>query len=287
MSDELGIFTGHAIIQRVCHEVLDLVPQENEDKAEWFHRADQTIQLSNEMVEGFELLRAAGLAIVEDTWDELPLPTRAEYGYQFRVYAEKRCPTLQWSTIDNHIRAARTFILDGFKPKGQIEVVIRNQDKTPLLKDGVVQTEFVDFDALKVPISKLVLVRGAVESGKIDDNPALWSKVMDDSYTWQEVRSELFSDASKKAKIDPDIKFELQASLLIASQNFQEVVLINDEGIQWEVYYDPSHKDHDLVKAALDKMFSLLNIKPDEEILSAILSKRLVAKQQREERRLR
>jgi hypothetical protein len=284
---DLGIFTGQAIVQRICHEVMNLVPDPEEDKGEWFKKADGTIQLSNEMVEGFELLRAAGLAIVQDTWDELPLPLRADFGYQFRVYAEKRCPTLQWSTIDNHIRAARTFILDGAKPAGKVEVILRNQDKTPMLKDGVVQTEYVEFDPLKVPISKLVLVRNAVESGKIDNNPALWSKVLDDFYTWQEVRSELFSPASKEAKIDPEIKFTLLGPVLIAEQHFQEVVLIDDEGIKWEVYYDKDHKDHELVKAALDRLFLLLNVKPDADILSAILSKRLVAQQQREERRLR
>lgn len=275
VNNDLGTFTGQAIVKRVCGEILGLVPEPEEDKEEWFKRADGTIQLANEMVEGFELLRAAGLAIMQDTWEDLPLTKRAEYGYQFRVYAEKRCPTLAWSTIDNHIRAARTFVIEGAKPKTKIEVIMRNQDKTPVLKDGVVQTEYKEFDPLQVPISKLVLVRSAVDSGKIEDNPALWSKVVDDGYTWQEVRSELFSVASKEAKIDPEIRYELLGPVLIAKQHFEEVILIDDSGFRWEVYYDPSHKDHDLTKAALDRMFTSLSVKPDEEILSALLSRRL------------
>lgn len=287
IDNDLGIFTGQAIIKRICDEVLDLMPDPEEDKEEWFKRADQTIQLSNEMVEGFELLRAASLAIVQDTWDSLPLYKRAEFGYQFRVYAEKRCPTLQWSTIDNHIRAARTFILNGIGPKTKVEVILRNSDKTPVMKDGIIQTEYREFDPLQVPIAKLVLVRSAVESGKIDDNPSLWSKVIDNDCTWQEVRSELFSPASKQAKIDPEIKFKLIGPVLIAEQHFDEVILIDDGGFKWEVYYDTTHKDHELTKVALDRLFANIGVVPDEEVLSALLSRRMTAQQQREERRLK
>jgi hypothetical protein len=282
-----GLYVAYAINEKISHEIVGLIPEIDEDYQEWFGQIDGVIQLTNKIKEGFEILRATALALVEDHWDDLPLDLRKEYNYQFRIYAEKCVPDLNWKTIDNHIRAARTFVLKDIKPSHLVPVIRRSPDKTPLLERGEVVTDYVEFDPLHTPISKLVLIRSAAESGKWEENPELIQKVVDSGYTLQDVRLELFSDRSKKAQITPEMKFELLGPVLVVNRAGDDAVLVDDSGFNWGAFYDKENRCHDLVYDALNRIFSAVGLIVDEDIIAAYMAKRESFKLERENRRLK
>jgi hypothetical protein len=182
--------------------------------------------------------------MIEDVWDELPFSSRKQYDFQFRMYAEKRCPDLTWTTIQNHIRAARTFILKGVKPP------------TAVTLDGKV----IEFNPVETPISKLVLARSVAESGQIDANPRLWELIIDPQKDVAELRHELFSERSKEVGIEPEFKFDISGPFLVVKYNNEEAIVGN---FDWEAYYEGGG----IVKAAIDHVLKLLNITLDDEII--------------------
>lgn len=242
-----GKIVGNAIVHKTLHEVSSYLSEE--DLLERFKKLDGAIVLSNELSEGFKLVRAAALCLMNDIWEELPFNLRKEYDLQFRLYAEKRCPEINWKTIQNHMRAAQTYLLTGVKPKEPI----------------VIEGQRVDFDPTKVPISKLVLARSAVENNKIDNNPVLWKMLVDERVPVYRLRTELFSEESKKANIDPVVRYDLVGPYLTARKNGEEAVLGN---FDWEEYYKGG-----LVREAVDRILRFCDVVPDEEFIMSHLRK--------------
>lgn len=288
MNDEQmdGNLLGLAVTHKLLQEVSDLHREENETFLEYFIRLNNVAELSNSMITGFELIRATSLAQIEDVWEQIPIEERKPYNYQFRIYAERVCRSLQYSTIQNHIRAARTFVLNGIGPKDKVEIIVRDENDKPVMEAGRPKTELVEFNPLNVGISKLVLVNSAAKKGQMDANPKLWSLVADSVIRVEDVRVELFSRDSKIAGIDMELRFELAAGFLIAHQNGEEYPIIDGEGFKWDEYYDTLHPHHDLVKISINRILSALNVKPDEEIIRGMLRRSNEYEKIRQSRRI-
>ena len=257
-SENLGQLTGEAIVHKALEEVKKYQSQEDVD--ERFSLLNNAAQMSDALSEGFKLVRATALCMIEDIWDHLGFEVRKSYDYQFRLYAEKRCPDLTWTTIQNHMRAARTFVLGNIKPP-------------------VVEGKIIEFNPLETPISKLVLARSVAESGQINDNPKIWEILTDPASDVSELRKELFSETSKKAGIDPEIHYEVVGPYLIAKNNGDEVLLAE---FNWEPYYDKN----EIAVRAVDRLMKFLGVTLDEEIIYRQMKEKFDARQKAEERRI-
>jgi len=241
-TENLGTLAGSAIVHKALLEVEHYGTIESiEDR---FKCLDGATQLSGSLSEGFKLVRATALAMIEDVWEELPFAARKQYDFQFRLYAEKRCPDLTWTTIQNHVRAARTFVLRGVKPSAAVTI----------------EGETFEFNPIETPISKLVLARSVAESGKIDANPRLWELIVDPKTDVADLRHELFSDRSKEVGIEPEFKFDISGPFLVVKYNGEEAIVGN---FDWEAYYE----GHGIVKPAIDHLLKLLGITLDDEII--------------------
>lgn len=238
-SEELGHLAGNAIVQKALEEVKHY--QHESDLTARFSLLNGAAQMSDALSEGFKLVRATALVMIEDIWEELAFDIRKQYDFQFRLFAEKRCPDLTWKTIQNHMRAARTFVFGDIRPP-------------------VIDGRILEFNPLETPISKLVLARSVAESGQINENPKLWDILTNPDSDVAELRRELFSETSKKVGIDPEIHFEVVGPYLIAKNNGDEVILAQ---FDWELYYS----DHELAKRAIDRLLKFLNVTLDDELI--------------------
>lgn len=258
---ELASLTGQAIVNRFIEEVR--AASKIEDKRERFLRLNDLTKLSGALSDGFKLSRAASLVLIAEIWDDIPLEERIPYNLQFRLYAEKVCPDLTWTTIQNHMRAAGTFLLQHIAP----QVPITIEGKT------------VEFNPLEIPISKLVLARSAAESGKIDQNPKLWEIIVDPKQDVAALRRELFSEESKEVGIDPSLIFELVGPFLIAKQDGDETIVCQ---FDFEEYF----KNNPVARAAIDRVMRVLGVQPDETIILAVLQKQKEQREKAQERRI-
>lgn len=234
-----GALIGQSVVERAISELLR-IPEDVPDPYERFMKLDNVNKAVYSIEEGFKLLRAASFCLTEDVWDELPLEIRRKYNYQFQIYAIMNAPDLGWSTIQNQMRAARTFLIKGIRPK----------DDRP-------------FDPIKIPISKLVLARSVAENGSIHEKPELWTMLTDSKVTFGDIRSTLFANP----KLSPEISYALIGPTLVASQHGMDAVIIDDCGFNWECYYDDECPEYEIVKKSVDRILSLFNIKKDEDII--------------------
>jgi len=257
------------ITQRVIDgEVLPPLPEVITD--EWFLEVDQAIKLSSSLAEGFRLVFATQLARVQSVWDDLSLSIRKQYDLDFKNYATSRAPNYSWSTIDNWIRAARTYVIEAKLPFKTVEVPERDELGHPVYENGKVLTREEKVNPYRIPISKLVVARSLADKGQLDANPQVLEKLVDDYYSVEDLRAEIFSPRSKEVGIDLELRFKLVGPTLLAARNGDEVVLVDDDGFNWLSYYDEDREDHELVKLALDRLMRCLNIvtlKKDNEEL--------------------
>jgi len=268
----LGEQLGQAIIQRVMINVKHFMNEEPTDLSNWLVQITDAIREAGTLEKGFKHVRAVLLAVVKSKWDSLPYDLRRAYSLRFEVYAAAVAPDVSIRTIENHIRAVETFILKGIKPSKAVEVVERQPDGHPIIQDGVPKTHFISFDPLETDISKLVALRSVAENGTI--TPKLWEMATDKFYTYEDIRAEMFSSKSKEAGIDPVLSFRMLGPVLIAQENGKEALVIGEDGIHWEAYYDDKHRDHDLVKRAVDKLCRCLSVTLDEKVIELLERRR-------------
>jgi hypothetical protein len=208
--------------------------------------------------EGLGLGMLYTLYILKANWDELPLTFRREYEYQFNVLVVKETP-VQPNTLDNYFRAVETFVVKEVKPFGTVEVIKRDRYKNAIVEDGEVIREQVEFDPLKIPISKLTLMRSIVENNQM--SPDRWSMLMDSGVSVTEIRNEIYRK-EKPDDPDPSLQYKLYGDVIVAQEMGQEAVIGRLDFSEWV--------ENELVTNAIKHLMRCLGIKADEEVIQTI-----------------
>jgi hypothetical protein len=258
-----GAVLAEATLHRALHELRildkkfptdpDLVPGECQD---WFKTMQNMVAYTGQVEEGFSTLRAYALTCIKHHWDDLPQATRQIFNNDFFKFAVKQTGKSP-VTIENHIRAIETFYFDTKKLPKSVNVPVRDNNQSVMVDPkGNPKTEFREFDALKVPISKLVLVRSRAEKETMTAD--LWSMVADPGCSWEQLQLAV----SKGGGGEGEIKFRVEGPFLVAVEGNTSTVLGELEC--WYAYYNDKSS---LAHRALAKIITALSIQMDEETI--------------------
>lgn len=270
--EQSGIALGQVVVQRMLDEVQRIARDDETDVRTWFGQVVDVLDFSEAVQTGFEHVRALLLAVVKRRWEDLPFEIRKEYALRFDLFALRVAPDLAWKTIENRIRVAETFFLDRTNLPERVAVPERLPDGKPRLGiDGKPVMQMIDFDPMTIDISKLTLARSVVESGQARENPTIFSMLADKYSTFSDLRSEMFSPASKKAGIAPEMRFALMGPILIVERNGQTYELGE---LNFDAYYHDVHPQHELARDSLDKLMRCLGVVLDEDVTDFVQHKK-------------
>lgn len=285
-----GIEAGQIVVQRTVQEVLNLVEDTHMEPDQWFDKLNELLEFSTTISAGFEHVRSIILATIKRRWDNLPYDLRKKFSLRFDVFATVVAPDLSPNTIANRIRMAETFFLDRTFVPDKVTVVERLPDGKPMIDPhGNPVTKDVAFDPMNVDISKLTLARSAVASGKVEDNPKILEMLADPFYRYEDLRTEMFSPASKGAGIDPEMRWSFQGPVLVVERGGQTLELAE---FDFSAYYDEGDPLYDLARDAVSKVQRGVGVMLDEQIIEYAQRKEymttpVLTYEDREERRIR
>lgn len=251
VSDEANVLT-----RNLLHEIQKAEEKFQPDK-KWADEMMEVLRFTVGAGEGLTVGMAYALHIIKKHWEELPLEFRKGYNYQFDVLVMRETP-IKPETFDNYERAIKTFIVEGKKPVGTVEIPKRNKFKEPVIEGEVVR-ENVEFDPLKIPLSKLSIMRSAVEKDQMTDKR--WGMLVDPGITADQLRSELYT---RPQPTDPDLSMTwyLAGDVLVVSEMGEEAVIGRLDFTEYG--------RNELVTNGIKRILHCLGIKLDEEVISTI-----------------
>ena len=143
------------IAQRGLVEINNIDQEETIDV--WASRMLELLRASQEMRDGLDVIIYFTLYKFKERWDDLPFQFRNGYKLSFEVFACRETGK-RWPTVDKRIRAAGTFLGKGKGPTmGSVELPIRDEFGEADQQNP--QYERIEWDAKRVPISKLTAIR--------------------------------------------------------------------------------------------------------------------------------
>lgn len=254
---------GAKAITRVLMQQIEDSEKEFEPRShEWEADAIKSLRLCIAVEEGSRTAQAYVLALIQKHWDDLSIEFRKAYDYQFDVLVMRETG-LQVSTMDNYIRAANTFFVEGKRPMGQIEVPVYNEYKEPVKKDGKVVMKQIDFDPSQISITKLNLARSLAEQDKM--TPTLWSMLADREVTPDTFKKAMYSGdggSSKSTNEDPSLKFRLHGNIIVARE-------FGEEAEVGEIFWDMG--DTELGRTAIRRLLIILQIPFEEDEIAKLI----------------
>ena len=242
-----------SVITKLFAEIDKLARGTNNDRA-WVESLLEVIRFSQDIEVGFGHAKADVLALIKDSWDNLPLDVRKEYGFAFMNFA-RLFTGKERSTIDNYVNTARIWFIDKARPPGQIRIPQRDPEGR-ILKDGNnKQYHWVEFDPRMVEMSKLLLVNSRATKGEVTER--IWELLVDPFVSCEELRLFLASEISKD---EPDFYYiSLGPGVFVRANG--EVVCIA-ESLNWDEY-----ETNALVKQGIDRLLKALDIRLDEDFI--------------------
>lgn len=235
----------------------DYVDDPDTSRLKWLTEIQGVIILSGGLEEGMSTVKAVGLAVANRHWSDLPVSFRKQFREDFYSWAMAHTDKAR-STIENHIRAVETFIFSASQPHGKVRIPQRDDHKRIVYKDKEPQMIEVDWDPLKVPLGKLVLIRAKAEAKVMTEK--LWSMAADPGCTWENLNAELATGGSGVGGAGGVI-YRFEGPLLTATENGQTVSLGE---MFWEEYYN---NPAGLVHRAMNRLMLIMNIPEEDKII--------------------
>lgn len=247
-------------IQRTEQAFPEAPEADPEGVVAWKDRMEKHVLFAKAAEQGFGTAGAVGLALMRKHWDDLPHEFREIYGNNFYGWAIARTGKAI-GTIDNHIRAAETFILKGAGPDKPLIIPVRDLHNRPVIEEGssLVKTKSVVFDPLSVDISKLVLARGRAENGSMSE--ADWQALADPGCSWEQFQMQLHGSSGGGGGGRVGMQFRLAGPILVAQEDDVTVELGE---LVWDRYYDD---EDSLEHRAINRLMLALGINLDEVII--------------------
>lgn len=257
IEQSLATLTAGSIFARVADSIETLKNTEIKD-SEWLTEVVELVEFSQKIEAGFGLTKAYALAVVKDYWEELPLATRAQYGYIFLNFA-RNITGKQRSTIDNYINTARVWLIDKrIPPFGKVAIKLRNTEGKPIVdQSGRYIYQDVEFNPFLIDMTKLLVTNARAKANEMTKE--LWEKLVDDYYTVEDLQLALVTETTSSGN-GFDVYYSIEGPGLFASRN-DETACIAEE-LNWEEY-----ETNDLVHAAIDKICTCLGVELDEDII--------------------
>ena len=253
-----------ATTKRLFHEISQLgehFPGDVQEQEVWRTSMEDLLKFCIREEEGFVKGQLVVIHYLERSWPEFPEEYRKSFKNDFWSYAEIRTGKDR-GTLQNYLRAVRTFIVDAVGPKHTLKLPERDPKKQPIRnEDGSISTKDTPWNPVAVPISKLIAITARAKAGTMTDK--LWTMAQDDGVTWEQLQLELSSsNGGGSGGSDPTMKFILEGEILFVTEGSEERLIGTLQG--WGKYYG----DPDSLEArALKRILAVLNVTTDEEAL--------------------
>jgi len=270
LSNNIASQEANVLTRNLLHEIQKVEEKFQPQDKKW---ADETLNVLRFCVgagNGLSLGTIYTLYIYKTHWDDLPIEFRREYNYQFNMLVVRETP-VKPETLDNYFRTVKTYIVEGKKPFGTIEVPKRDQYRNLIVEDGEIITEQKEFDPLEIPITKLTLMRSAVENNEMTDKR--WSMLVDPDVRTSEIQAELYK-RDDPGDPDPSMQYKLMGDVIIAQELGKEVVIGRLDFSQYG--------DNELVTNAIKHLLRCLGVKPDMDVIQTIKKHGFLERYQKE-----
>lgn len=225
---------------------------------QWIKSMRQYVRFCTTAEEKFSTAQALAVAYVERHWNQLPLSFRKQFNLDFYRWA---CADTGKSatTIDNHLRAVKTFFFDGIAPGLSVDIPRRDPNKKVVLdpNTGKPVMEAKLWNPMIPPISKLVLARSKAVNGEL--NAKQWAMLMDDGVTFDQLQVEMSKGGGSRG--GGGIRFRLEGTGLYAVEGNQTAPI--GELSFKDFYENPDSLEH----RALSRMLLMLGVNLDEQLI--------------------
>jgi hypothetical protein len=263
-----GLVGAVALTKRLLHEITSLSRKfddcENARQQEdWFSQVNGMFDWMAGMEEGSLMGQAAMLINLESVWPDLPIQIREKYHNSFHFFAEMRTGK-KWTTLENHMRAVRTFFIDQVGPTDSVPIPRRDQSGAIVL-DTADNPTFVrvKWDPTTVPIAKLVAITAKAKAGQMTER--LWSVAADSRATWEQMQIALAESANSGGNGTgggggDDFQFYMTGGLLFARQGNTEA-FVGDLSLPRDDDDINFRSSDTLRERALRRLVAVLNVK--------------------------
>lgn len=264
----IAIEGADATVRRLVGEVMAMdsnFPSEPDMEPErcvaWVGEMREVLVFCDRAEEGFAYVKAVDLALVCKRWGSLPQDFRDKYNDEFYVYATRQTGKAR-GTIENHIRAAETWVFKGVRPSGKIEIPVRDDHRKIIIEDGRPKTYAVEFDPFRVPIGKLILLRSKAEAGAMTTKD--WAMLVDPGVSWDQLNNTLQGGEGGEGGGElKGIIYRFEGPHLVAIEYGQSAVIAE---FDWKEYFD---NPDGLERRAINRLCLILGINLDEKIIEA------------------
>lgn len=260
---DLGLEAADIITRNLFQQIENVSERYQPQSSLWEADILQALRLCKGVESASKSAQAYVLAIIEDHWDDMSIDFRRQYDFQYSVLVMRETD-VQPSTMDNYTRAARVFYAGDKKPLGLVAVTKYDQFNRPVVKDGEVQKEYVEFDPSRISISKLSVAAPLAKQDKL--TPTQWAMLADKQITVEALKKELYKapEGSDPKDADPSLRYTLDGDRIVAHE-FGESVEIA------ELYFDMGTSD--LGRTAIRRLLLALNIPYEEDVIGRLIQK--------------
>jgi hypothetical protein len=214
ISEEAVVLTKNLLF-----EIDKIVKRYDKQNGEWITDIVDTLRFCESAGEGLNIGKVYALYAIAQHWDDLSLEFRMEYSNQFNVLVTRET-SLKPETLGNYFRTVETYLINDRKPFGRLEIPKRDRYGKEVVIDGEVIKESIEFDPLKVGLTKLTVMRSAVEAGNM--NLDRWTMLADPGVKVRELQTELYVP-KETTDPDPSLKHYLMGNVIVASEFGREI----------------------------------------------------------------
>lgn len=271
---QLGAAGAVATTKRLLSEIANLsrhfLDCEKPDQTDnWLVQIEQMFQFCQGIEEGSLKGQAALLINMQSLWDDLPENFRDKWNNDFWYYAKTKTGRDQ-GTLENHMRAVRTFMIGKAAPEGPVAVLVRDAKGVPVLDSaGSPTVKYVPWDPTTVPMSKLVAVAGRANAKQM--TPKLWSMTADPGATWTQLQIEMSTGGGGGESGSVDMGFYLAGPYLFVREG-QVEAFVADLSLPHDDDVVLTSSDS-LRERALRRLCMVLNVKHESETAHEALAR--------------
>lgn len=258
----LSLNTAETITRQMIHQASQLATkyancETDEDRLAWSAEADRMLDFMTGVEDSSLKGTAVTLYFVMAYWNSLPYAFRSRFRNSFWVYAKHKTGKEQ-STIDNHIRAVRTFLVDKVQPSGrQVKIPKRDENKQIVAGEDAWQNgEVREWNPASIPIAKMIAATSRANNGTMDEK--LWALMADPDCNWETFQ--LAIQGKGGGGDDGSMSFWMAGPYLFAREGKQEAFLA-DTSIPHDAVEGNAYS---LRARALKRILVMLGVKMDE-----------------------
>lgn len=216
---DLGSEQANVFVKTALHQVEQLDRQFAPNSPKWEEEMIATQRLVRGVEEGSLTIKVHIAGMVKRHWDDLSAEFKSRYNYSFDAYTILEVG-LEPTTMDNYLRADNTFLVKGMKPAGPVEIPARDEQRKVVYADGSLVVQRVEFDATRVPITKLARLRHAAEAGLMERGQCYergWAMMMDPEVSVSDIDTMLYKKENNGGN-DPSLRFYLEGVSLVGEE---------------------------------------------------------------------